>query len=195
MPWKNGAPELYSTWRDMLNRCSLPTKKTYKDYGGRGIKVCSQWQESFHQFRSDMGPRPKSLTLERKDNNGDYTPENCIWATRKEQSRNQRTTRKVLIEGKEYKAADLADINGQLAITIVERAKAGLPYEDVIAKGRRYNLEGLKLGVKSRKPRTHCKQGHEFTPENTIINKDGKSTFRACRICRQTWKTARTKGE
>jgi hypothetical protein len=189
MPYKNGNPPLFSTWWDMIQRCTNPNRKTYKHYGGRGIKVCPQWIASREQFCADMGPRPEGLTLERIDNDKDYTPENCKWATRKEQSRNQRVTRKVIIEGKEYKAVDLADISGQLAITIVERAKAGLTYEEVIAKERRYDLSGFSLGVAAAalkaKARTHCRHGHEFTPENTIINKDGNTSFRACRKCRQ----------
>lgn len=80
---------LYSTWESMRNRCNNQNNKRYKDYGGRGIKVCKQW-DSFKTFEADMGPRPEGYTLGRIDNNGDYEPNNCEWQTRATQSANRR---------------------------------------------------------------------------------------------------------
>ena len=81
---------IYRLWRSMIARCGNPKKACYKDYGRRGITVCTRWLESFEQFRSDMGERPPGGSIERKDNDGNYEPGNCVWLSRSLQNRNQR---------------------------------------------------------------------------------------------------------
>lgn len=80
-------------WRAMIWRCTSPQCPAYKNYGGRGITVCERWL-SYDNFVADMGVPPAGLTLDRIDNDGNYEPSNCRWATRKEQSANQRARRR-----------------------------------------------------------------------------------------------------
>ena len=82
----------YHVWHDMRARCTNPSDQAYKYYGGRGITVCERWLESFENFLADMGEPPVGLTLDRKNNDGNYEPRNCRWVTRKEQAANKRRT-------------------------------------------------------------------------------------------------------
>lgn len=111
---------LYNSWRAMADRCLTPSNAHYKDYGGRGVKICDRWRPpyGFWNFVADMGPKPsyrkgptgRSIySLDRIDVNGDYCPENCRWATQPQQSNNTRINKKYTIGGVTGTFAELAE--------------------------------------------------------------------------------------
>ena len=98
---KERSSRAYNSWASMLSRCTNPRAQGYRNYGGRGIRVCESWLHSFSQFFADMGREPEiGESLERKDNNGDYCPDNCIWADRATHSKNRRNNRIETYNGK-----------------------------------------------------------------------------------------------
>lgn len=84
----------HRAWSNMIERCYTKTHTNFPNWGGRGIRVCARWRKSFKYFLADMGYRPRNHSLHRKDNDGNYTPSNCKWATAKEQASNRRPSRK-----------------------------------------------------------------------------------------------------
>lgn len=103
----------YHTWQNIKKRTSDPNNPKYRIYGARGIRICVRWRNSFENFFADMGPKPgKGYSIERKDNNGPYSPENCIWATAKVQSFNKRSNRWITFQGKTLTLTQWADMIG-----------------------------------------------------------------------------------
>ena len=103
----------YSTWTRMVDRCTNPNNPNWDRYGGRGIKISDEWRHDFELFLADMGMRPTSEhSIDRINNDGDYTKENCRWATKKEQSRNTSRNRMVIVDGKSISLAEASDVLG-----------------------------------------------------------------------------------
>lgn len=125
---------LYETWRGMKRRCYLPTNHNYPNYGARGIRVCDRWLNSFFAFVEDIGPKPSPThTIDRKDNDGNYEPGNCRWATKKEQARNYSGNHKVTAGGKTQTIIEWAEEKGLPKTTIINRLLQG--YTDAQAVG------------------------------------------------------------
>lgn len=102
----------YRSWSGMTARCTRPSSNRFDSYAGRGITICARWQD-FESFLADMGPSPSpEHSIERIDNDGDYEPGNCRWATAKEQARNRRDTRLVNWRGKTLCLAECAEALG-----------------------------------------------------------------------------------
>lgn len=132
----------YEIWAGIRKRCLNKNDKLYPYYGGRGIKVCDRWMESFQNFLEDMGNRPSSdFSMERIDNDGDYCPDNCRWATRKEQSSNRRNSIIVIYKDKTYCLKDFC-------------TEHGIKYKNVWRRIRQYGwpiekstgISGVKIG-------------------------------------------------
>jgi hypothetical protein len=115
---------LHAVWRMMLDRCRNQNNPAYKSYGGRGIEVCERWYE-FTNFAADVGDRPKGYQIDRIDNDGNYTPENCRWATPKQQINNRRNSVYLQHAGKNLTIEEWADATGIKQDTIRGRLRRG----------------------------------------------------------------------
>jgi hypothetical protein len=128
---------LYHRWATMKQRCENPGNPFFKNYGGRGITVCEAWRTSFDAFLADMGEPPTDAhTLERIDNDGSYSPENCRWALRSEQLRNQRRTILITIDGETMAAKDWA-------------ARTGVSYQSMTKAFRTGGIDAVTAMVAS----------------------------------------------
>jgi hypothetical protein len=128
--------KIYMAWAQMKKRCLCKTSKEYKNYGERGIKVCDSWLK-FENFLADMGTPQQGFSLDRINNNGNYEPFNCRWATQKQQNRNTRKTLYIEYEGKMQCLADLAEKYGHKPITVRNRLKFGWGIDDALKKPNR----------------------------------------------------------
>lgn len=127
------SPE-YNNWVAMKSRCTNPNNQDYALYGGRGIQVCERWLHSFENFLADMGhrPRPRS-TVERIDLNGHYCPENCRWASQREQTRNKSNNHRIEFRGESLTIAEWSERLGLPQRMIQDRiVRYGWSVEDAL---------------------------------------------------------------
>lgn len=137
---------LHGIWRGMVGRCYNPKIRSYARYGGRGIKVCERWRTSFENFLVDMWPRPSlGHSLDRINNDGDYEPSNCRWATRHEQSRNHSRTILLTFNGETKCISDWARELGLPKTTLLIRYHQGRPLSEVI--NRKYLYGKYRKGA------------------------------------------------
>jgi len=120
----------YRSWNGAKMRCISPSNDRYASYGGRGISMCDTWLNSFEQFYIDMGNRPTGTSLDRVDNNGNYSKENCRWATAKEQMRNRKVCEKY-----GESVASLAEKHNIPQSRLQTRLKRGWSLEDALTVG------------------------------------------------------------
>ena len=125
---------LYRIWSGIKDRCCNPLSAKYADYGGRGITVCEEWRDNFEAFRDwalSSGYR-EGLSIDREDNDGDYCPENCRWATMVVQANNKRTNRELSFDGRTQNLKQWADEFGILPSTLRERLSRGWSVEKAL---------------------------------------------------------------
>ena len=149
----------YGIWKGMRTRCSDPTIKQWMDYGGRGIKVCPQWESNFSQFLSDVGRRPDpKMSLDRLDNNGNYEPGNVAWRTKKQQQNNMRSNARLTYKGETMTMTQWCERLGLNRTYVSHRLKRGKTVEEAFEEPV---VERLKL--KRKEPRTITYKGHTRT--------------------------------
>jgi hypothetical protein len=170
-------------WLKMWQRCTNPKQMGYKNYGGRGIKVCERWSK-FVNFLTDLGPKPTPKhSIERRDNNGDYTPTNCYWATRHQQHRNTRKNVWITFEGETLCLKDWERRLGMGSMTLKGRLARGwsvrdaltLPPDKSASCGRFHRAKSLAM--------TSCKWGHPY-PQYMYL-KPITGTNKVTKCCRE----------
>lgn len=118
---------VYTAWLAMRQRCYYEKHAQYADYGGRGIKVCDRWRDNFENFYADMGEPPKGSTLDRRENDGPYSPDNCRWATRIEQANNTSASRFIEHAGQRKTVMEWSRETGIPGNTLYYRIYRGWP--------------------------------------------------------------------
>ena len=127
---------IYRVWRSMINRCRYANRAEWENYGGRGISVCERW-EDFTNFLEDMGHPPEGMSIDRIDNDGNYEPGNCRWATRKQQNRNSRRALSISAFGKTQCLKAWADEYGLKYHSLRSRLRMGWTIEEALLGKRR----------------------------------------------------------
>lgn len=194
-------PSEYHSWHHMKQRCLDTNHPQYRHYGGRGITIHGPWINSFHAFLKDMGPKPTlKHTIERKDNNLGYSPDNCKWATYIEQNRNTRSNRWVTINGVTQTVAAWAEFSGISQQVLHYRLRKGVnsdsllePYVSLRTNGR-LDITGQTFGFLTAiryvdsHPETRwlwqCACGVEFVARYRVVV-HGRTRSCGCRTSRR----------
>lgn len=159
---------LYSVYNAIKARCYRANYKNYHRYGGRGIKVCNRWLESFWNFVEDMGERPEGYEIDRIDNNGNYEPSNCRWATRKEQTSNTSVNVFYEYQGEVITETEAARVLGLNRKTLADRRKRGWSTDDLLFKGRKPSGMVVYLTIENKTAYIAEWSKISGTPESTI---------------------------
>ena len=133
--------ETYRIWAGMKNRCRNESNKDFARYGGRGIKVCVRWL-TYANFLFDMGARPAGMTIDRKENSGDYEHDNCRWATRKTQRRNNSENNLVTLAGNVITVAEACELVGKKHNNVRQRLLRGWTVERALTQPERATKRG-----------------------------------------------------
>jgi hypothetical protein len=135
----------HRTWCGIKTRCYNERESCYPYYGGRGIRVCDRWLNSFENFLADMGDKPSAKhSIERKDVNGHYEPNNCCWATQEEQANNKTDTKRFLYQGRNQSLPQWAREYGIKPATLKQRMRRGWLLEDALTVNPADYHNGIK---------------------------------------------------
>jgi len=137
----------YGSWHAMRTRCTNPRQKSYREYGGRGIRVCDRWK-SFRNFFADLGPKPSpEHQLDRIDTNGNYEPSNCRWADVTTQQNNRRDNVVIVIDGRRMTVSEASVIYEIPHSRLLGRLRMGWPPEHAVSRGKSPRGRKPKLAV------------------------------------------------
>lgn len=130
----------YKRWAAIKDRCLNKESKSYKNYGGRGIKICQMWHK-YENFLSDMGTPNVGMTIERINNDGNYEPKNCRWATREDQNNNHRRNVKINFDGRTFNITQWAKIMGLTKAALTHRFNRGWTIERALTEPQNYKKQ------------------------------------------------------
>lgn len=180
----------YLCWKGIRDRCRNPNHPSWDRYGGRGIKVCDRWVESFDNFLSDMGPRPTlGHTVDRENNDGDYEPNNCRWATRRQQANNRSDNRHLILDGEKLTVTQAAEKIGINSETLRSRLRRRYNDNEALRGlivGQKFDHDGLSLtlhewsrrtGIKTATLRYRIKNGMVFSDAVTQASRNEPRCF------------------
>lgn len=144
---RDGTSPEYNSWSSMRERCTNSKLPGFADYGGRGITVCDRWRHDFAAFLADMGPRPAGTTIDRINNDGNYEPGNCRWATQLQQARNSRHNVRLTLDGVTLCLSEWAERLGFTYSCLMQRVVSGWSVRDALtlptgATGKRVRARG-----------------------------------------------------